>query len=54
MKLLPKAGFAIVAAAFALAAHAQELTGTLKKVKDTGTITLGDARVVGRAGLHAR
>ncbi len=41
MKLLPKAGFAIVAAAFALTAHAQELTGTLKKIKDTGTIAIG-------------
>ena len=33
--------FALVAAAFALTAHAQELTGTLKKVKDTGAITIG-------------
>ena len=41
MKLLPKAGFALVAAAFALTAQAQELTGTLKKIKDTGAITLG-------------
>jgi glutamate/aspartate transport system substrate-binding protein len=41
MKLLPKAGFVLLAATFALAAHAQELTGTLKKVKDSGTITLG-------------
>ena len=41
MKLLPKAGFALVAAAFALTAHAQELTGTLKKIKDTGAITIG-------------
>ena len=41
MKSLPKAGFVLLAATFALAAHAQELTGTLKKVKDSGTITLG-------------
>ncbi len=41
MKLVPKIGFALVAAAFALAAQAQELTGTLKKIKDTGTIALG-------------
>ena len=41
MKLLAKAGFALVAAAFALAANAQELTGTLKKIKDTGAITIG-------------
>jgi glutamate/aspartate transport system substrate-binding protein len=30
-----------VAGAFAVTAQAQELTGTLKKIKDTGTITLG-------------
>jgi glutamate/aspartate transport system substrate-binding protein len=41
MKLLPKAGFALVAAAFALSAQAQDLTGTLKKIKDTGAITIG-------------
>jgi glutamate/aspartate transport system substrate-binding protein len=41
MKLVPKIGFALVAAAFALAVQAQELTGTLKKIKDTGTMTLG-------------
>jgi glutamate/aspartate transport system substrate-binding protein len=41
MKLLSKAGFAVLAATFALTPHAQELTGTLKKVKDTGTITIG-------------
>src|SRR5664279_1372609 len=40
MKLLAKAGFAL-AALFALTANAQELTGTLKKVKDTGAITVG-------------
>ncbi len=40
MKLLAKAGFAL-AAVFALTANAQDLTGTLKKVKDTGTITVG-------------
>jgi glutamate/aspartate transport system substrate-binding protein len=41
MKLLTKTGLAIVAAAFALTAQAQELTGTLKKIKDTGAITVG-------------
>ena len=41
MKLLPKAGLAIVAAAVALTVSAQDLTGTLKKIKDTGTIVLG-------------
>jgi glutamate/aspartate transport system substrate-binding protein len=41
MKLLPQAGFAIVVAAFAVTAQAQELTGTLKKIKEAGTITLG-------------
>jgi glutamate/aspartate transport system substrate-binding protein len=34
-------GLAIAAAAFATQTSAQELTGTLKKVKDTGTITIG-------------
>ena len=32
---------AAVAAVFAIAGQAQELTGTLKKIKDTGTITIG-------------
>ena len=41
MKLLPKTGFALVAALFAVSAHAQDLTGTLKKIKDSGTIVLG-------------
>ena len=41
MKFLPKSGFVLIAAMFALSAHAQQLTGTLKKIKDTGTITLG-------------
>jgi glutamate/aspartate transport system substrate-binding protein len=41
MKLVPKFGLVLVAAVFTLAAHAQELTGTLKKIKDTGTMTLG-------------
>lgn len=41
MKLPPKLGVAAVLAALALAANAQELTGTLKKVKETGAITIG-------------
>jgi glutamate/aspartate transport system substrate-binding protein len=41
MKLTLKAGLALAAAAFALTAHAQELAGTLKKVKETGAITIG-------------
>lgn len=41
MKLLPKLGAATVLAALALAANAQELTGTLKKIKETGAITIG-------------
>ena len=41
MKLLPKTGFVLIAALFAASAHAQDLTGTLKKIKDSGTITLG-------------
>ncbi len=39
MKLLSKAGFAILAATFALTAQAQ--SETLKKIKDTGAITIG-------------
>jgi glutamate/aspartate transport system substrate-binding protein len=42
MKHYSKAGLAIVAAAFALNAHAQELTGTLKKIKDSGMVTIGN------------
>jgi glutamate/aspartate transport system substrate-binding protein len=41
MKFIPRTCFALVAAAFALTANAQELTGTLKKIKDTGAITIG-------------
>ena len=51
MKFLPKTGFLLIAATFAFAAHAQELTGTLKKIKDSGTIVARHARVVGRARL---
>jgi glutamate/aspartate transport system substrate-binding protein len=36
-----QAGMAFVAAAVAFSVQAQELTGTLKKVKETGAITLG-------------
>jgi glutamate/aspartate transport system substrate-binding protein len=41
MKLLLKAGFVLLAAAFAVTTQAQELTGTLKKIKETGAITIG-------------
>jgi len=41
MKLYRNTLFAVIAAAVALTAQAQELTGTLKKVKDTGAITIG-------------
>ena len=41
MKLFQSFGLAVAVAAFTLTAHAQELTGTLKKIKDSGTITLG-------------
>jgi glutamate/aspartate transport system substrate-binding protein len=41
MKSLRMMSLAVAAAAFATQASAQELTGTLKKVKDTGTITIG-------------
>ncbi len=54
MKFLPNSAFILAAAVFALGAHAQDLTGTLKKIKDTRHDYAGRARVVGRAGLHAR
>jgi glutamate/aspartate transport system substrate-binding protein len=41
MKFSTKAGLALIAAAFALSAGAQELTGTLKKIKESGQITIG-------------
>jgi len=41
MKFLPKTGFVLVAALFAVAVNAQDVTGTLKKIKDSGTIVLG-------------
>jgi glutamate/aspartate transport system substrate-binding protein len=41
MRFLPQTVLAAVAAVFALTANAQELTGTLKKIKDTGAITIG-------------
>lgn len=41
MKWTPATGVVMGLAVFAVAAHAQELTGTLKKVKDTGAITVG-------------
>jgi glutamate/aspartate transport system substrate-binding protein len=41
MKSLRIMSLAAVAAAFATQASAQELSGTLKKVTDTGTITIG-------------
>jgi glutamate/aspartate transport system substrate-binding protein len=41
MKRLKLLGFALAAALGASQAHAEELTGTLKNIKDTGAITLG-------------
>jgi glutamate/aspartate transport system substrate-binding protein len=41
MTFLPKTGFVLVAALFAVAVNAQDVTGTLKKIKDSGTIVLG-------------
>ena len=41
MKISPKVVLTLVATTFALGASAQELTGTLKKIKDTGSITIG-------------
>src|SRR5438067_11921474 len=41
MTFVAKTGLALIAATFALTAAAQELTGTLKKIKDSGSITIG-------------
>jgi glutamate/aspartate transport system substrate-binding protein len=41
MNRLPVIGLALVAALFCQGAGAEELTGTLKKVKDTGIINIG-------------
>jgi glutamate/aspartate transport system substrate-binding protein len=41
MKFTTKAGLALAALLIAFSANAQELTGTLKKIKDTGAITIG-------------
>ena len=41
MRSINMAGFALAAAAVAFSAQAQDLTGTLKKVKETGAITIG-------------
>jgi glutamate/aspartate transport system substrate-binding protein len=41
MSLIIKTGVAIAVAAVAFSVQAQELTGTLKKIKETGAITLG-------------
>ncbi|MEI9922602.1 MAG: hypothetical protein WDN50_02560 [Bradyrhizobium sp.] len=41
MKRLHVMGFALAAAFCAAQAGAEELTGTLKKIKETGTITIG-------------
>ncbi|MGH6711451.1 MAG: transporter substrate-binding domain-containing protein, partial [Bradyrhizobium sp.] len=41
MRSLGLMSLAVAAAALATQAGAQDLTGTLKKVKDTGTITIG-------------
>lgn len=41
MKLLKVTAILLAVGAIAGTAHAQELTGTLKKIKDTGSITVG-------------
>ena len=41
MRFIIKAGVGLVAVTLAFSAQAQELTGTLKKIKESGTITLG-------------
>ncbi len=42
MKFPARICMAAVTAAFALTAQAQDLTGTLKKIKDAGTVTIGN------------
>jgi glutamate/aspartate transport system substrate-binding protein len=41
MRSINKAGLAFAAAVIAFSVQAQDLTGTLKKIKDTGAITIG-------------
>jgi len=41
MKFTTKAGLALATLLLALSVSAQELTGTMKKIKDTGAITIG-------------
>ena len=41
MKRLPMMGLVMAAAFWTVQANSQELTGTLRKVKETGTITIG-------------
>jgi glutamate/aspartate transport system substrate-binding protein len=41
MRSMNKAGLALAAAALAFSVQAQDLSGTLKKIKETGAITLG-------------
>ena len=41
MRPMISVGTAFIATAIAFSVHAQELTGTLKKIKDTGAITIG-------------
>jgi len=41
MRSINKAGLAFAAAVVAFSVQAQDLTGTLKKIKDTGAITIG-------------
>src|SRR5450631_4941193 len=41
MQLIPRILLSVVAICFATGASAQALTGTLKKIKDSGTITIG-------------
>ena len=41
MRSINKAGLALALAALAFSVQAQDLTGTLKKVKETGAITIG-------------
>ncbi len=54
MKRLRMMGLALAAALCAAQANAEELTGTLKKIKETGVITIGYPRLIDSVFLPGR
>ena len=54
MTRLRMMGLALAAAFCAAQAHAEELTGTLKKIKETGVITIGYRDFVDSVFLSGR